>query len=1025
MSDISGIKKRKVNRDKLVLRRENKARSIVRKLLDIDLLQKSDDPQQSFNTMWHGVDEMLKNHQLFRGYLNYVDAYNKAIQYCQDLIEDADIDVGFPKHIVTSDRPKRFRNQGWFNDAKEVLSFYLEWMNHLETSNQPGLNDIFLSLIFHSGVLIDFKLNQILIDLISGELKVYNVFDLPVIDTVIRDENLATNTRISNEKGITDIHESKTFLSPLTARLIQLYVKDDAEIDNRQLDNKTDKISAHKLYKRIDNGKGSNQISLRMGLKRFLLASIYVLEDYLGINLPEHTWYLLTNQEKTYTIPTPNWQSIVYDINHNVSKKIAPNTKNQNIPIENSSTFNHKKPTLIIDIAKLFRKTTSLKLSKSKFISDLSQIHTDLLRNNAPLNEIAITGWLLSKTDNCKVSSIRTYNNTITNRWLSISDGMQFETFEDEDFYYFYYELIELGKTEKAKNQIAIHIDEIHQYLVNEHGVEPITPLSSKTRPHYKTGYISENMFLAILAQVDSLDINREAVEAIKLSLILGHRCGMRIGEIVKIRLNDIALLSYLEVRNNRYGDNKTSSALRRLLLEYLLNDAGKDLLKRVYAKRLVGNGDTLIATQAGIAYSSNELSSLIGKIIKEATGLSHLTTHHLRHSFLTNFQLMSFLYDPDYNFNNHICYVWLKTLIPYSENEAKEILLNIEGLLAYKRVFALAGLAGHASPSTTYASYVHLSDIQIGLIVWQTDFKLTQNHVSILKLPRRQKAIINNPLALNEYVIRKAKLATLPKPKSYRRLTKRHDIAKRRYGFNEVNIILDRFSKKQDYEEWLIRLSIDEEVFARWLNNARYLKESDLFQTIKGNPRLFAPDDKLSLTPSFDRFDDDKKVLTSMTEKYRELYTNKGSKRNKLKLHFFVQYTLMNSEYNNSVIRFNSYEDISNYLEVLSQLVNKKDIRIKVYNFKFADLNEKRRWIKAISTLTSYNKNISYIESSEHSYQRSIRAEISLASQTELQRIESRKRSTHPIQKWTVRTIQIFCHYVYIMIGERIQPAK
>lgn len=105
--------------------------------------------------------------------------------------------------------------------------------------------------------------------------------------------------------------------------------------------------------------------------------------------------------------------------------------------------------------------------------------------------------------------------------------------------------------------------------------------------------------------------------------------------------------------------------------------------------------------------------------------------------------------------------------------------------------------------------------------------------------------------------------------------------------------------------------------------------------------------------------------------------------------------------------------------------MVNKKDIRIKLYNFKFAGSKEQRRWLKAISTMTSYKKNISYIESSEHSYQRSIRAEISLASQTELKRIEARKRSSHPIQKWTVRTIQIFCHYVYIMIGERIQPAK
>lgn len=50
--------------------------------------------------------------------------------------------------------------------------------------------------------------------------------------------------------------------------------------------------------------------------------------------------------------------------------------------------------------------------------------------------------------------------------------------------------------------------------------------------------------------------------------------------------------------------------------------------------------------------------------------------------------------------------------------------------------------------------------------------------------------------------------------------------------------------------------------------------------------------------------------------------------------------------------------------------------------------------------------------------YQKKIRVDLSLVSQTEDERIGNRSESDLPISAWTVRTLQIFCHYVFIMIG-------
>ena len=55
----------------------------------------------------------------------------------------------------------------------------------------------------------------------------------------------------------------------------------------------------------------------------------------------------------------------------------------------------------------------------------------------------------------------------------------------------------------------------------------------------------------------------------------------------------------------------------------------------------------------------------------------------------------------------------------------------------------------------------------------------------------------------------------------------------------------------------------------------------------------------------------------------------------------------------------------------------------------------------------------------------RQIRVELSLASQTEVTRIRNRANSVMPIKQWNVRTIQIFSHYVFIMIGKRIKSSQ
>ncbi|WP_201575073.1 tyrosine-type recombinase/integrase [Psychrobacter sp. H8-1] len=1012
----SCIEKREKNRSVNLEKSNKRAQRLVKKHVDFDLVAQSEDKQEVFNIMWEKFDNELKKHKSFRNYRSYVHGYNEAIRYCQDYIEDHDINVGFPKYIVVSDRPKSFRTESWFIDGQKILRFYINWMDDLTNKKQLVLEDLMLSIVFHSAVLKAPVLQTILNSVIDGSLNIESVFGLPSISIIVDDTTYHTNTIIDSKA----VHQAQVFLSPLSVRLIDLYQQQPKSA------RKTNDIKVNDLHTSLRMQRSTSHAPLDMGLSKFLKGSIYVLEDYLGIDIPEHTWYLITGEEHTYSLPRDNWQSIIYNISHHTGMQYDLKSHTLNVSVNKIKKPNHS---IAIEIAKLFKRKKGQKVSKSTFISDLKQLHQSLLSDSAPLNELSIVGWLLSKTDSCQVSSIQTYSNMITYRWLAVTENVDFYDCSTEDFEGIYNELIELGKTDKAKNTIAAHIDDIHRYMVNSFNIEPIAPLSSATRAHHKTGYISEIMFQAVLINAQNLEVTKDESEAIQLSLILGQRCGLRIGEIVKIRLRDVAQsLAYLEVRDNKYGNNKSSSALRRVLLNQLLTDSDMLLLKRVVIRRYQSTGDTLIASQAGRPYSSGDMSRILTDLIKGTTGLTYLTTHHLRHSCLTNFQLMSFLYDKSYCFDDfeHDSLQRLKNLLPYDEDKACALLNYIETSIQYKKIYALAGIAGHASPSTTFSSYVHLIYIELGLLLYHTDFMLQPEHCEMLGVPRRRKnELKNNPIALNDYFIKKIKLKPLKKPKIKNNFAETISVKhkkRKKYAFDDVRQVLNAYTQEGDYThtELIDIFEIEQHVFDSWLNNAQHLRNHADFQTIHNKPRLFTSENSDHLLPTLDRFAEDRDLMKKMTSKFRDLY----KVDDKYFIHQFVLYTLKNSQYHKNYINFNDSDILKSYLKIILNLIYKKDIRLKIYNYEQADSAEVKRWRSIIESFPKSQLDFIKKSSTQNigvEYQKRIRVDLSLVSQTEQERIENRSESDLPISGWTVRTLQVFCHYVFIIIGDLI----
>lgn len=1012
----SGIEIREAKRDKQEQKRFLLAQKLIDQHISLIEIEESQDQQQLFNLMWQEFDNKLSTNKHFQDIKKYSEGYNHAIKYCQESIEDKNIDVGFPKLIINSFRPKSFRTREWFENSKLVLDFYLKWMKTLENKASTDIteSDVFLSLVFHSAVLKVAVLQAILDQISKKRLVIEKISGLPVITIIIDDNSYHTNMYIDAKA----VHQAQVFLSPLSTYMVQSYLKNR----KRAVVNKSENLNIYGFYKRIQTIEKNQNGDINFGLKKFLSGAIYVLESYLSLDMPEHAWYIIADTtETTYSLSTSNWQSLIYNIKHNVDSQQGDLIDQQ---ISTSNAIVRSNPKLTVEIAKLFRRNSTTKISKKVFTKELTELHKRLISNDAPLSEIAIVGFLLSKTASCKVSSIQTYSNRVTNRWLALTQNVTLEDYRKEDFVALYNEMTELSKGDNAKNKAAAVISEVHQYMVQYYNVEPIASLSTDERAHHKAGYISENMFQAIMVKIDELKVTVDQKHALSLALILGHRCGLRIGEIVKIRLSDVSKTqNYLEIRNNKLGNNKSLSATRRVLLAQLLTESDTKLLKRVYGRRSNVNGQTLISSQDGIPYNAQALSKMLSSIIKEVTGLDYLTTHHLRHSCLSNLQLISFLYDKDYQFASHPSTAFLKSLLPYEDDQALGIINCFETNLAYKKIYSLAGIAGHASPNTTFSSYVHFTDIETGLLLWNVDFKLSVEHSELLKIPRRKKSIIKYASQdINEYLMDKLELSELPKPKRSKILNVERNEQFKRYVFDEIYQILGTYDPNGNFEDLINPCDASEKTVRQWYYNAQQLIQAPKFQTKKGNPRLFSLKNNTTLLPVKDKYSVDRKVMLQMTDKFRSLYQQSKDEDKKSILQF-VHYILTHAQYQRNYIMFDQAEDLSSYLKIICQLVYKKNIRLKLFHYKQASEEDKNSWefvLQAISR--SQINSIENKPTKKISYQKKIRVELSLASQTESERIKNRVDSNTPINQWNVRTIQIFCHYVYILIGEKIE---
>ncbi|MCT7655012.1 hypothetical protein MBH78_10500 [Oceanimonas sp. NS1] len=228
---------------------------------------------------------------------------------------------------------------------------------------------------------------------------------------------------------------------------------------------------------------------------------------------------------------------------------------------------------------------------------------------------------------------------------------------------------------------------------------------------------MDEPLFSALLKQFQSLkDLGEHLRRTYLCFLIIAYRTGLRPGEIAKLRLCDIepSAIAWLFVRNNRYGSNKTEAALRKVPLYPLLLEKEYELVSEFIGERRLKSEKPLNC------YSINQKTRMnpwipcrcrlqYARYWGTGGGL-YYRLYHLRHSALSRLQLL--LHEDYLSLPEAI-----NALLPYSVTKRKEIRTLITGQSRLRdRYSALAVFAGHSSPDTTLSTYLHFTDVLLGL---------------------------------------------------------------------------------------------------------------------------------------------------------------------------------------------------------------------------------------------------------------------------------------------------------------------
>lgn len=246
---------------------------------------------------------------------------------------------------------------------------------------------------------------------------------------------------------------------------------------------------------------------------------------------------------------------------------------------------------------------------------------------------------------------------------------------------------------------------------------------------HPKTQIISAKVFCAVLARlpdyVQGDSINQHDAEMLKIIFILAFRTGMRINEILGLRIKDLEGPSCTSIWIRPYRSSqqehtlKTDSAERNIPVSTLLCPNEHETFKDYCLSRRISfskDDYVFILWNSSERLSSHFVSQIFSNLISTVLPGCQYSFHTLRHSAANHLALIL-----------NMPYELVKVFSDYSQQDYERIRRDLlRSNTAQDIWYILAHLLGHITPKETFKSYLHLCFIMAGYQLVQYDPSIT-----------------------------------------------------------------------------------------------------------------------------------------------------------------------------------------------------------------------------------------------------------------------------------------------------------
>lgn len=752
MDNMSAHKLRQLNREEAKKSIKHDAKKLIEEYINQSSMQLPCELQHHYEAVNQLLEEKFDTAQNFqlarRGLLEFVRDYNKAHQ----------IYLKEPVVPILATRERLTINYDWFVNGRAVADSSATMIEAWQRKRRFSVNDLVEGLLYCSimyGGMNDIEVVRALYDWLFGEHCVYKI-NMPATDEKSRVEHLAIiplSVPDDNYGCAADESDSlKRFVDyvPDDMSLCFLYALKDKELNTAKIKpfntiisdiSKTLKLT----NKDIDRPQHSLLIKYANYHWRQLegslidgALSVVKKGDIKTTGLPTDK-LIHYNRELIKPSPEPLEWSELFDASYQLSEKAQ----------EKSNTIAY--PSFSKNVIKEVQE--ALRLTRNDAISTITILKTDASQPNAQ----RLLSWVLAllADTSIRLNTISKYVGCIGRDWLMLTMDEDIDQWEGNDFEEVYEQIIQskvkdgrklsvlckssefddtssgIDNDKNVTGQALSHLDRLKDSQKFTYG--RLKAFHDHQRMHFDAPYVyfpwgsnrqvvkaemvSPRVYHAMKDYIQSSELAIEQKQLCLIVLALAYRTGMRINEIIGIKVNDIADIGFINgqvieapkiiLKPNRYRRLKSSSAKRVIPIDSLFK---RDELQQFIAfyyqqKRLKrrylfsqGSGDKPLPS----IFFSNMMKIIWDRLLNN----HDFTFHSFRHTAISQLSLVLS--------GSPLAQV----MTDYDTAHSDAI---VEALLANNKEqgmwLGLASLAGHLTPDTTFEYYIHTAHLLAG---WQ-----------------------------------------------------------------------------------------------------------------------------------------------------------------------------------------------------------------------------------------------------------------------------------------------------------------